>query len=612
MSSAQRASPPTGSRRGPASSGAVPRSFRRESRLFLWVALLLILFVNFVTLLFFRNAVAWGELGTERRAGEILRRLALSSGSEAVGDSIEHAVLEPDVVFVGVYDARGRRVQSSGRGFEAPAVWTQARPAPGRVGYEWKRRPALLLASLGGPNERLYVLAFDPGPGASLRWLALLMTILVPVASAALVVLAGLYLRSLLAPFDRMLETVGAVGGGERAVGDEREFLIARFESTIAALSEKERELQRLARLEKERADDLETAARTLARNLPTGLLSVDPTGTVVELNEAGREILSLGREARGEPLEGLLAEAPELRDLVSRVLHSRETLERREARWLRAGEERVLGVTATAAMGADGRFLGVLALFTDLSEVRRLEARVALARHLADLGEVSAGAAHEFRNAAAAIDGYADLALRHPERAAEHLKAIRREAQEMSRVTSDFLLFARPEAFAPEAVAFEGVAEAASREIEGAFPGVTVARRGDFPALRGSPVLLRRALVNLLRNAVQATPPGRRAERNAIPLEGRLDGEELVVSVGDRGPGVDPSQREKIFMPFYSTKPDGAGIGLAIVGRIADLHGGTVEVERRPGGGSFFILRLPASGPPPAGAPSPGSRSAP
>ena len=68
--------------------------------------------------------------------------------------------------------------------------------------------------------------------------------------------------------------------------------------------------------------------------------------------------------------------------------------------------------MTATPAEGADGRFLGVVALFSDLTEIRRLEARVALARHLADLGEVSAGAAHEFRNAAAAIDGYADLAL--------------------------------------------------------------------------------------------------------------------------------------------------------------------------------------------------------
>jgi PAS domain S-box-containing protein len=594
----------------PAMKREVPRSFRRESRLFLWIALLLILFVNFVTLLFFRNAVVWGELVTERRAGEILRRISLASDSEAVGEAIEHAVLEPDVVFVGVYDSRGRRVQSSGHGFEAPQVWSAERPPPGRVAYEWKRRPAVLLASFTG-GERLFLLALDPGPGATLRYLALLMTILVPVAAAALVVLAGFYLRSLLAPYDRMLETAGVVPGGEKAVGDEREFLIARFESTIAALSEKERELERLARLEKERADDLETAARTLARNLPTGLLSIDPNGIVVELNEAGREILALPREARGEPLEKLLSEVPELRDLVARVLRGRETLERREARWVRqGGEERVLGVTATAAMGADGRFLGVLALFTDLSEVRRLEARMALARHLADLGEVSAGAAHEFRNAAAAIDGYADLAQRHPERAAEHLKAIRREAQEMSRVTSDFLLFARPEGFSPEAVPFDGIVDAAAREIEGAFPGVAIARRGEFPDVRGSAVLLRRALVNLLRNAVQATPPARRAEKDGIVLEGLVDEEELAISVGDRGAGVDPAQREKIFMPFYSTKPDGAGIGLAIVGRIADLHGGTVEVSARPGGGSFFILRLPAAGPQaPAAAPSEGSR---
>jgi signal transduction histidine kinase len=590
----------------------VPRSFRRESRLFLWVALLLILFLNFITLLLFRNAIAWGELVTERRAGEILRRISLTPGTEASRDLLERAVLEPDVLFVGVYDAQGRRLQSSGHGFEAPLSLSGEAPLAGRTAYQWSRKPALLLATLSA-GGRVYRLALDPGPGARLRWLALLMTILVPVAAAVLVVLAGFYLRSLLAPYDRMLETAGVVAGGEKAVGDEREFLIARFESTVAALSEKEKELQRLARLEKERADDLESAARTLARNLPTGLLSIDPRGVVVELNEAGREILALPRDAHGEPFDRLLSDVPELRDLVARVLSDRKTVERREARWAREGGERVLGVTATAAMGADGRFLGVLALFTDLSDVRRLEARVALARHLADLGEVSAGAAHEFRNAAAAIDGYADLALRHPERAVEHLKAIRREAQEMSRVTNDFLLFARPEGFVPEAVALDAVVEAAARETEAAFPEVSVSSSGDLPEVRGSAALLRRALANLLRNAVQATPSARLREKDAIMIEGRLRGEELALSVGDRGPGVDASQREKIFTPFYSTKPDGAGFGLAIVGRIADLHGGTVEVAARPGGGSFFILRLPAPArrKAPSAAPSEGSRSA-
>src|SRR5262249_38892660 len=158
---------------------------------------------------------------------------------------------------------------------------------------------------------------------------------------------------------------------------------------------------------------------------------------------------------------------------------------------------------------------------FSELWGVRRLEARVALARHLADLGEVSAGAAHEFRNSAAAIGGFADLALRHPERAAEHLRSIRREAEELARVTSDFLLFARPQEFVPQRVSLDSVAEESVAETEIAFPGIAVARTGDFPDVSGSPVLLRRAISNLLRNAAEATPTSRHREPDAITLGG-------------------------------------------------------------------------------------------
>jgi signal transduction histidine kinase len=333
----------------------------------------------------------------------------------------------------------------------------------------------------------------------------------------------------------------------------------------------------------------------------------------VVELNESGREILMAPASSRGLRVEALLEDAPDFRDVIELVRSERTPVGRREIHWGRGDREKILGVTVTAAAGADGRFLGVMALFTDLTEVRRLEARVALARHLADLGEVSAGAAHEFRNAAAAIDGFADLALRQPERSGEHLKAIRTEAQQISRITSDFLLFARPGGFSPEPVSLGEVAEAAARETESAFPGVAVLRCGDFPELPGSPVLLRRALANLLRNAVEATPEERRVSPDAVSIEGRVDGGDIAVSVGDRGPGIAPGQREKIFLPFYSTKDSGAGLGLAIVARIAELHGGTVEVGDRPGGGALFTLRLSsgagAAGPV-SGRPSPQSPS--
>ena len=99
---------------------------------------------------------------------------------------------------------------------------------------------------------------------------------------------------------------------------------------------------------------------------------------------------------------------------------------------------------------------------------------------------------------------------------------------------------------------------------------------------------------MNLLRNAVEATPAERRTEASAILLHGSSEDGEVFLAVGDRGAGVDASLREEIFLPFYSTKPRGSGFGLAIVARIVELHGGTVEVDPRPGGGALFTLRLP------------------
>ena len=596
----------------PPSPARVPRSFRRDSRLFLSVALLLILFLNFVTLLFFRNAVAWGTQQAERRAAQLLRRLSLAAGDPL--DSMERLAVDPDVAFIGFYDAAGRRVLSTGQGLTAPESLPTARPAAGTTKLEWKTNPALLTASFAARNG-FYAIGLDTGPGTAMRSWSRSLSVVIPLAGAALVILAWLYLRSLLDPYDRLLVAAGSAPSGAvpgaRESSDERDFLIARFEATIAALSQKERELASMARSEKERADDLETAARILARNLPTGLLSVDRSGAIVDVNEAGREILGSASDPRGTPSRALLAGLPRFAELVESVLQDRAPLERQEVRWRRNAEERVIGVTVAPATGADGRFLGVLALFSDLSEVRRLEARVALARHLADLGEVSAGAAHEFRNAAAAIDGFADLALRHPDRAGDYLRSIRREAQEMSRVTSDFLLFARPEGFLPERVDLAAAADTAAGETEAAFPPLRVARSGEFPEISGSAVLLRRALANLLRNAAEATPESRRGEADAIVLEGRAGSSEVAVSVADRGPGVAREEREKVFLPFYSTKSAGAGFGLAIVARIAELHGGTVEVDDRAGGGGRFTLRLPLGRPKGAG-PTPPPRTDP
>src|SRR5712691_10616898 len=121
--------------------GAVPRTFRRDARLFLSIALLLILFLNLVTLFFFRASAEWGSRQTERRASEILRRLALEVAEPR--DTMDRISVEPDVIFVALYDRQGRRVRGLGREIEAPQVLPIPLPPPGEVNAQWRRSPSL-------------------------------------------------------------------------------------------------------------------------------------------------------------------------------------------------------------------------------------------------------------------------------------------------------------------------------------------------------------------------------------------------------------------------------------------------------------------------------------
>jgi hypothetical protein len=182
----------------------VPRTFRRESRLFLWVALLLVLFLNLLTLLFFRRAVDWASESVERRAADLLQRLPLSAAAseDEAGVAFRKATLDRDVVYVAEYDGEGRRLRTVGPEIDAPETLPVPRPDPGRIVFTWRKSPTLLLATAGTPRGAIS-LALDPGPGAALRSLASALTVVVPVAGAALVVLAGFYLRSLLSPYDR-------------------------------------------------------------------------------------------------------------------------------------------------------------------------------------------------------------------------------------------------------------------------------------------------------------------------------------------------------------------------------------------------------------------------
>ena len=229
------------------------------------------------------------------------------------------------------------------------------------------------------------------------------------------------------------------------------------------------------------------------------------------------------------------------------------------------------------------------------LSEAERRRAREGLAEVVAQLGELAAGVAHELRNSVAAMRGWIELARRQPlpERAGECLEELDRESRALGRVTEDFLAFARPGSGRTEPLDLEEVVRAASADPSFAGVAVAVAAAAPGATLEGDRGLLERAIRNLVANAVDAERAAGRGGPVEVTLQRTAEG--YRVEVADRGPGIPEALRPRLFSPFASSRPGGAGLGLALARRIVLLHGGSILARDRVGGGTLLEVQLPA-----------------
>lgn len=260
-------------------------------------------------------------------------------------------------------------------------------------------------------------------------------------------------------------------------------------------------------------------------------------------------------------------------------------------------GETRKLGLTVHPLRRDDGSVRGWLVLFADLTEVQRRAGESRLAESLAQLGEMAGGVAHELRNSLATLRGYLTLIERRPdeESIADYLSEIRHEADHLERVLEDFLAFARPGTARFQELSLTQLARrtAADPALSGVEVRVSAAADTDV-RLRGDSQLLERALRNLLHNAAQAEQEA--GGRGPIELSiDRLEGDDGVeLAVADRGPGLAPEMRERLFHPFATGRRGGVGLGLALAHRIVTLHGGRIRLDDREGGGTRAVLTFP------------------
>ncbi len=262
--------------------------------------------------------------------------------------------------------------------------------------------------------------------------------------------------------------------------------------------------------------------------------------------------------------------------------------------------------VTAASALVAFAFGLaGLHRRYGALSE-KHARAEEALRRRdrLAAMGELASTVAHEVRNPLNAASMTAQRLRREflghvpqggPERGEleELLSVMTSETQRIDRIVQQFLEYARPPRLAPESVDLcalvRDAAERSSSLAESRGVRMEVNASGSETALV-DPAQLRQALDNLIRNAIDATPEGGR-----VSLLARRDGAGHAIEVRDTGRGIEPAELPKIFDLYYTTKPDGTGVGLAVTQQIVTGHGGTIEVDSRPGAGTVMTVRLPA-----------------
>ena len=552
-------------------SGTVPSltkvSFRRDVRMFLTVL------VGFLSILIFILLLLLQQFS--RNAQELIVRhwnAVADSAAAQINDARDPADLRVRaLVLMTKYEIQQIEVagpvpQRFGSG-EASSEMTFVRPSPkGTLRFTFD----------------------DSAERASQKRLAATASICIAAAITGIILL-GLYIPRITRPIEQLLDHAREVGE-PGAQQDETTYLIETFRVSIDRLKAQEAELKRLHEAEKNRADELEMVTATLTRSLTSGFLAMDPGARVLQVNAAAREILSIAADRDVQVEIGALIGESLLADILRRAVRNGETLTRIEVEHTVDGNALAIGLTAVPLRGEGLRLLGMLALFTDLTPIKGLESRVRTMQTLAELGEIAAGIAHEFRNSLSTILGYVKLLLRSdlPPEAVHRLRAAEQEAHQLTHAVERLLTFTKPMTLQIERVDLRELTESILEHLRTLAPQIAFSLEGEAH-IDGDRALLARALENVLRNAVDAVHD--RGAAGKIDVELRQDPPSIAII--DNGIGFDEADAARLVLPFVSNKPGGFGLGLSLTRKIVVLHGGDLKMNGTPGKGAVMTMQF-------------------
>lgn len=448
---------------------------------------------------------------------------------------------------------------------------------------------------------------FALAPGTAVVYRPFLLTAFVVTLFISLVCIAWL-LRGLLRPYSQLVgEARRAPVAHSGKAQNEAAFVLETFQSVIAQLQEQQHELKRLGDQASQRADSAERFSDRIVASMPTGLIAFDSAGNATVMNGPARGLLAKELSASGENFRAIFRSVPALAEMVEACLASGRLFRREEIEATNGATGQVKRFGATVAPidpTSESGSRGALCLITDITEVMRLREQVALKRNLESLGEMSAGLAHEFKNAMAALHGYAQFlqSIDHDDQGKAAADALLQEVRNLSEMITAFLNFARPQPLQLEEVYLGELIEECARELEPLFERRRVELNIERPSaaqrieIQADTRMLRQVVLNLLRNAAEAIPDDKSDRQVTVrsAIENEQGKQWAAISIQDTGDGVADSDLQKIFIPFFTTKSGGHGIGLALAHRVISEHGGTLNVANVSEGGAVFTIRLP------------------
>ena len=429
----------------------------------------------------------------------------------------------------------------------------------------------------------------------------MLMTITV---ISTLLIMFTYYLlaRYIFTPFRKLRRQAVESGRVVLEFDNEADAVVEDYRTVISELKDKEQKLLQLNELITRRANSLEQFNNYLLQSTNSGIVTFDRAGRILSINEFAADLLDIvAAEFIGDSCDKLFLPDSEIGKSLRAVTENRQNQPYRETELAGKNVKRkVVGFSISTVSDDHQQPIGASIVISDVNEIISLRQELEGKNRLAALGEMSGGLAHQLRNSMGSIIGYCNLLKKQITKdnlSEPYFDELFAEVKETESLVKRFLSFARPLEFLPEPTDLcqllrETVAGYKTTDSSLHLEFICereIINAGEPIVVSADALLMKQALNNIIDNAVSACE----GKEGQIKISIGSSETAVTISVCDNGRGIPEDEIDKVFTPFFSSKPSGTGLGLPLAAKIVDLHGGHISVESEVGIGATFRIHL-------------------